>query len=59
MLQLIQSINIKIAGYLGVFMVVIIMISHGLVILKVIPYTWINGEEVHLMKTKRNNLCME
>lgn len=43
MLELIQSINIKIAGYLAIFMVVITMISHALVILKVIPYTWING----------------
>lgn len=43
MLELIKSINIEVAGYLAVAMVVLTIIVHGLVILKVIPYTWING----------------
>lgn len=43
MLDLIKSINLEVAGYLAVAMVVLTIIGHGLVVLKVVPYTWING----------------
>lgn len=43
MLNLIKNINIEVAGYLSVAIVLLTIICHSLVILQVIPYTWING----------------
>ncbi|MEG0855342.1 MAG: hypothetical protein RSG52_02565 [Terrisporobacter sp.] len=43
MLDLIRSINIETAGYLSVTIISLVIISHGLIILKIIPYNWING----------------
>lgn len=43
MLDLIKSISIEVSGYLAVIMLVLIIIVHGLVILKILPHTWING----------------
>ncbi|RDY25470.1 hypothetical protein CHL78_018020 [Romboutsia weinsteinii] len=43
MLDLIKSISIEVSGYLAVMMLVLIIIVHGLVILKILPHTWING----------------
>lgn len=43
MLNLIKSINIEVARYMSVAIVLLIIICHSLVILQVIPYTWING----------------
>ena len=43
MLSLIKSISIEVSGYLAVMMLVLIIIVHGLVILKILPHTWING----------------
>lgn len=43
MLDLIKNIDIKVAGYLAFTMLALIIMVHGLVILKILPYTWING----------------
>ncbi|MGX4599106.1 hypothetical protein [Faecalimicrobium sp. JNUCC 81] len=43
MLDLIKGISVEVAGYLAVTMLVLIIIVHGLIILKILPYTWING----------------
>lgn len=43
MLDLIRNIDITLAGYLSVAMLSLVILGHALVILKVIPYTWING----------------
>lgn len=43
MLDLIKSIDIEVAGYVAVGMIVVTIVLHCLLILKVVPYTWVNG----------------